>query len=169
MSKTRTFLINGKSFDMQRIDTVVRVGAVKRWDVENTSTMDHPLHVHGTLFQVISRTRNGREVAEPFIAWRDTVNVPPNSTASCLIRQNDLGKRMYHCRILEYEDRGMMGMLNVVDQRPQPSLLRSVDVQCGSVPNVAMIGHGCPLLVCSHSCTRCDSAAFIRSRSSSFI
>ena len=49
---------------------------------------------------------------------------------------------MYHCHILEYEDQGMMGMLNVVDQRPQPSLLRSVDVQCGSVPNVAMIGHG---------------------------
>ena len=90
MGKTRTFLINGKSFDMQRIDTVVRVGAVERWDVENTSTMDHPLHVHGTLFQVISRTRNGREVAEPFIAWRDTVNVPLNSMTSFLIRQNDL-------------------------------------------------------------------------------
>ena len=50
MGMTRTFFINGKSFDMQRIDTVVRVSAVKRWDVENTSSMDHPWRVHGTQF-----------------------------------------------------------------------------------------------------------------------
>ena len=50
MGMTLTFLINGKSFDMQRIDTVVRVGAVKRWDVEKTSAMDHPWRVHGTQF-----------------------------------------------------------------------------------------------------------------------
>ena len=58
MGMTRTFFINGKYFDMQRIDTVVRVGAVERWDVENASSMDHPFPVHGKQFQAISRTRN---------------------------------------------------------------------------------------------------------------
>jgi bilirubin oxidase len=28
--------------------------------------------------------------------------------------QRQLGKRMYHCHILEHEDQGMMGVLEVV-------------------------------------------------------
>lgn len=109
-----TFLINGKSFDMARVDASVRIGAVERWDVENTSAMDHPFHVHGTQFQVISRLTGGRAIAEPFIAWRDTVNVPPGTVVSFLLRQDSLGKRMFHCHILEHEDQGMMGVVNVV-------------------------------------------------------
>ncbi len=114
MGGAGSFLINGKSFDMNRVDSTVRLGTVERWDVENTSTMDHPFHLHGTQFQVISRSSNGVPATETFIAWRDTVNVPPNTSVSFLVRQDSLGKRMYHCHILEHEDQGMMGILDVI-------------------------------------------------------
>lgn len=113
MSTSGGFLINGKSFDPTRIDTITRVGAVERWEVQNNSTMDHPFHLHGTQFQVISRTVAGRDVVDSFPAWRDTVNVPPNTTVSFVVRQDQTGKRMYHCHILEHEDQGMMGVLQV--------------------------------------------------------
>ncbi|MBK7902280.1 MAG: multicopper oxidase domain-containing protein [Proteobacteria bacterium] len=45
----------------------------------------------------------------------DTVNVAAleTSCASASI-QRQLSRRMYHCHILEHEDQGMMGVLDVV-------------------------------------------------------
>lgn len=114
MGMAGSLLINGKSFDPGRVDTSVRVGTIERWDVENTSTMDHPFHVHGTQFQVVSRSRGGVVTPASFLSWKDTVNVPPGSSVSFLIRQNEVGKRMYHCHILEHEDAGMMGVLEAL-------------------------------------------------------
>lgn len=113
MSASGNFLINGKSFDPLRVDTVTRVGDVERWEIQNSSQMDHPFHLHGTQFQIISRTASGREVPDSFPAWRDTVNVPPGTAVSFLVRQDQTGNRMYHCHILEHEDQGMMGVLRV--------------------------------------------------------
>ncbi len=109
-----TPLINGKSYDMNRVDLISQRGAVEAWSLVNDSDMDHPFHLHGTQFQVVSRTRNGQTVAEPFLAWRDTINLRPNETVLIHVVQQQPGARMFHCHILEHEDRGMMGILNVV-------------------------------------------------------
>ena len=47
---------------------------------------------------------------------RRTVNVAAFEThgRSTWSMQSQLGKRMYHCHILEHEDQGMMGVLEVV-------------------------------------------------------
>ena len=109
-----SFLIDGKSFDPARIDLTSRVNEVEQWTIENRSSMDHPFHLHGTQFQVVSRTRNGVTATEPYLAWRDTINVAAFETVVFNVVQHQLGKRMYHCHILEHESQGMMGVLDVV-------------------------------------------------------
>jgi bilirubin oxidase len=109
-----SFLIDGKSFDPARIDLTSRVNEVEQWTIENRSSMDHPFHLHGTQFQVVSRARNGVTANESFLAWRDTVSVAAFETVVFKVVQHQLGKRMYHCHILEHESQGMMGVLEVI-------------------------------------------------------
>jgi bilirubin oxidase len=108
------FLINGASFDPSRVALTSRRGEVEAWSIENRTDMDHPFHLHGTQFQVIGRERGGAGTREPFLAWRDTVNVQPGETVRIATVQRDAGERMFHCHILEHEDLGMMATLKVV-------------------------------------------------------
>ena len=57
---------------------------------------------------------NGATIAEPTPAWRDLINVAAFESVVFKVVQSQLGKRMYHCHILEHEDQGMMGVLEVV-------------------------------------------------------
>ena len=103
-------LINGKAMDMARVDVSTRLGATEIWEVENLVGMDHPFHLHGFRFQVLDR--NG--VPEPYRSWKDVVNVPKHETARFVVRYDGYpGKWMYHCHILDHEDHGMMGVLEV--------------------------------------------------------
>jgi bilirubin oxidase len=111
MGMTGPFLINGRPFDMNRIDLETVVGRVELWDLVNTTFMDHPIHVHGTQFQVVARTAGGLAAAVPYPAWLDTVNVPAGETVTIKTRQAMPGKRMIHCHILPHEDAGMMAVL----------------------------------------------------------
>lgn len=107
------FFINGVSFDMNRIDVVSKAGQVEQWEIVNQADMDHPFHVHGTQFQVIERERNGKVTKPDYLAWKDTVNVAQGETVRLLLRQDQPGARMYHCHILEHEQLGMMGIVDV--------------------------------------------------------
>ena len=103
-------MINGKLMDLDRVDVSARLGATEIWEVENLVGMDHPFHLHGFQFQVLER--NG--VPEPFRAWKDMVNVPKHESAKFIVRYADFpGKWMFHCHILDHEDHGMMGVLEV--------------------------------------------------------
>ncbi len=103
-------LINGRMMDMNRADIIARLGATEIWKIENLVGMDHPFHLHGFQFQVLDR--NG--VPEPFRSWKDTVNVPKHESVRFIVRFDDFpGKWMFHCHILDHEDRGMMGVLEV--------------------------------------------------------
>jgi bilirubin oxidase len=114
MGMMGTFLINGRTFDMNRVDLQTVVGRVELWDLVNTTFMDHPIHIHGTQFQVISRTVRGVTVPTSYPAWFDTVNVPAGEAVTIKTRQMLLGKRMFHCHILPHEDAGMMAVLDVL-------------------------------------------------------
>jgi FtsP/CotA-like multicopper oxidase with cupredoxin domain len=106
-----TFLINGREYNHQRIDTQVKLGTVEDWELINTGVMDHPFHIHVNSFQVISH--NGQP--EPFTAWRDTVLVRRGETVVIRIPFEDFkGKTVYHCHIFDHEDLGMMGNLQII-------------------------------------------------------
>jgi len=103
-------LINGRSMDLARVDVRAPLGATEIWEVENLVGMDHPFHLHGFRFQVLDR--NG--VPEPYRSWKDVVNVPRHETVRFIVRYDDYpGKWMFHCHILDHEDHGMMGVLEV--------------------------------------------------------
>lgn len=103
-------MINGKMMDMSRVDITARLGATEIWQVENLVGMDHPFHLHGFQFQVLDR--NG--VPERVRRWKDTVNVPKHETVRFVVRYDDHpGQWMFHCHILDHEDHGMMGILEI--------------------------------------------------------
>ena len=103
-------MINGKTMDMARVDVSAKVGATEIWEIENVVGMDHPFHLHGFQFQVLDRDG----VAEPYRSWKDMLNIPKHSTARIIVRYDDYpGKWMFHCHILDHEDHGMMGVLEV--------------------------------------------------------
>lgn len=92
-------------------DRPVRVGELQVWDVKNETMMDHPFHLHGFFFQIVSV--NGD--APPYLSWEDTVNVPPKSTVRIAWMPDDRpGEWMYHCHIVEHHAAGMMGHFEVV-------------------------------------------------------
>lgn len=108
------FMINGREFDHARIDFTGFVNDIEQWEIINATEMDHPFHIHGTQFQVINRQTEFDTVQEPFLAWRDMVNVKPGEIVRIRLQQTMVGDRMFHCHILEHEDLGMMGTLRVV-------------------------------------------------------
>ena len=104
------FLFNGQPYQPERIDTQVQLNTVEDWELINTGIMDHPFHVHSNAFQVLSR--NGKP--EPYRAWKDVVLVRQGEKV--LIRmplQDFVGKTVYHCHILDHEDLGMIGNLEI--------------------------------------------------------
>jgi FtsP/CotA-like multicopper oxidase with cupredoxin domain len=106
------FMFNGKTYDHQRIDAAVKLGSIEDWDLVNVDPdgMEHPFHLHVNPFQVISR--NGK--AEPDRAWKDTVRVRANETVQIRIPFRDYaGKTVYHCHVLDHEDLGMMGVVEM--------------------------------------------------------
>lgn len=112
---TRTFLmsnglINGRRMDMDRIDEVAQLGATEIWEIENLVGMNHPFHLHGFQFQVLDRNN----VPESQPQWKDTVNIPAFEKARFIVRFDHYpGRWMFHCHILDHEDQGMMGVLEV--------------------------------------------------------
>jgi FtsP/CotA-like multicopper oxidase with cupredoxin domain len=104
------FLINGRPYDHHRIDSRVRLGETEDWELVNAGVMDHPFHVHINPFQVISR--NGRP--EAIRAWKDVVLVRAGETVRIRSRFADFrGRTVYHCHILDHEEQGMMGVLEI--------------------------------------------------------
>jgi FtsP/CotA-like multicopper oxidase with cupredoxin domain len=102
------FRVNGET---HHHDKPVKVGELQVWDVVNSSLMDHPFHLHGFFFQVLSV--DGQ--APAFRSWEDVVNLPPRSTVRIAWMPDDRpGSWMYHCHILEHHEAGMMGHFEVV-------------------------------------------------------
>lgn len=104
-----TFSINGKAYPKGETFSS-SIGLTEDWKIQNDTMMDHPFHLHGFRFQVVSE--NGR--APTFISYFDTINVPAQQTTTIRVPlENHPGEWMFHCHILEHAERGMMGMLDV--------------------------------------------------------
>ncbi|GAB3129452.1 multicopper oxidase family protein [Glaciibacter psychrotolerans] len=103
-----SFTIDGKPFDAERVDTLVRAGAIEEWTLTNTSPMDHPIHLHVWPMQLMTPS------ADDAPLWQDVVNVPARSSVRVRIAfEGFTGTTVYHCHILDHEDLGMMGIIEV--------------------------------------------------------
>lgn len=104
------FTIDGRSFDPSRIDQNVSAGAIEEWTIANNSPMDHPFHLHVWPMQVI---RVGSQTIGPAV-WQDVVNIPARRSSVVRIAFEDFtGTSVFHCHILDHEDQGMMGLIDV--------------------------------------------------------
>lgn len=108
--------IDGRPFDMDRIDQQVRLGDLEVWEVSSQPGMmmdqPHPFHMHGVHFEVLRR--DGRAPGVLDAGRRDTVLV--DAPVELLVRFTQPAPSapfMYHCHILEHEDAGMMGQFTV--------------------------------------------------------
>lgn len=111
-----------KVFDMNfsRPNITVQQGTVEDWLVENRSREAHAFHIHQLHFQVLER--DGRPMNEAML--RDTIDLPywdgkskqyPSVKLRLDFRSpNIVGTFLYHCHILEHEDGGMMGSIQVL-------------------------------------------------------
>jgi blue copper oxidase len=99
--------INGKPYDIGRIDIETKLGTAEVWEVVSVG-MAHPFHVHGALFRVISI--EGAAPPAHLAGWKDTVLV--EDKAELLVFFNQAATRnhpfMYHCHILEHDEAGLM-------------------------------------------------------------
>lgn len=125
--------INGRVFEMDAVadDEVVQQNALEAWELIATLNpgemmdamgMIHPIHVHGTQFQVIERqvlpelAAGWNTVRDGYVddGWKDTVLVMPGERVKLLLKFEDYaGMYLYHCHNLEHEDQGMMRNLLV--------------------------------------------------------
>lgn len=104
--------INGRPFDMGRLDFSVALGTTESWTVR-TNAMAHPFHVHGARMRVL--TERGGPPKPENAGWKDTVLV--DGAAELMIEFDQPARRekpfMMHCHILEHEDTGMMAQFAV--------------------------------------------------------
>ena len=117
-----------KMFDMNSTtpNIVAQQGTVEDWIIENRSQELHAFHIHQLHFLLLDY--NGVAVHEDFL--RDTVNVPyyngrqleyPSVRIRVDFRDpNIVGTFPYHCHLLEHEDKGMMGTIEVVPDTSGP-------------------------------------------------
>ena len=85
------------------------IGEIQLWTITNKATWAHPIHLHGYFFQVLD------EKGDPVrpLAWKDTINVPPDTTVRFLVRFDRQGSWMYHCHILDHAEAGLMSTVDV--------------------------------------------------------
>ena len=71
--------------------------------------MQHPVHIHGQRFLVL--TQDG--VPNDNLVWKDTMMLPVGSTADILVEMSNPGRWMLHCHIAEHLESGMKLVFDV--------------------------------------------------------
>ncbi|MEF7440631.1 multicopper oxidase family protein [Paenibacillus lautus] len=99
------YTINGKLFPDTDPIKVDKGDKVKVTFVNNSKTDDHPMHLHGHFFQVLSK--NGKPLeGTPVI--KDTLNVKPGEEYVVAFEADNPGDWMFHCHDLHHASAGMV-------------------------------------------------------------
>lgn len=106
--RTGTWRINGEAFPDVTIETIP-AGERRIIEVRNLSPSEHPFHIHGMSFEVLSV--NG--VPPAYQRIEDTLNLKIRDIVRLAVQTNNRGDWMTHCHILEHAEDGMMTVLRV--------------------------------------------------------
>jgi spore coat protein A len=97
--------INGHGFSSDAVEARVKLGSTEIWRL--VSDFHHPVHVHLSPFQVLSRGIGGP--GEFDAGWKDTIDLRPSEEARIIVPFDGyVGKYVFHCHNLEHEDMAMM-------------------------------------------------------------
>ncbi|TBL69077.1 multicopper oxidase family protein [Paenibacillus thalictri] len=108
------YTINGKTFPDTDSLNVKTGDTVKVRLVNNSKSEDHPMHLHGHFFQILSK--NGKQVAGSAI-FKDTLNVKPGEVYEIAFIANNPGDWMFHCHDLHHASAGMVTELKYTDYK----------------------------------------------------
>jgi FtsP/CotA-like multicopper oxidase with cupredoxin domain len=111
------WVINGQSFDPQRVDADPRLDDIEVWRFVNRGflgqTMLHPVHTHLAPFQILRRNECAPLRQEG--GWKDTVAVEDGEEVDVILRWTGYtGRYLLHCHNLEHQDHSMMARVDVV-------------------------------------------------------
>jgi len=105
------FYINGRKFAADAPPmTTARVGTYQHWRILNQSRELHPFHIHQVHF--LAYAENGVPLEHP--VWLDTVNIPVGSSVDVTLDLSSpviKGMSVFHCHLLNHEDKGMMAKI----------------------------------------------------------
>ncbi|WP_409254067.1 multicopper oxidase domain-containing protein [Bacillus sp. SCS-153A] len=97
------FTINDETFpDTENIK--VNEGDVVKVNLTNDSMLDHPMHLHGHHFQVVSK--NGEKLDKPLV--KDLINVKPGESYEIIFKADNPGHWLLHCHDLVHANNGMV-------------------------------------------------------------
>lgn len=118
MKQNLGWTIDGLTYEMNksRPKETIKLGTMEVWEFESKGmmAMPHPVHVHGSQFQVVSRSG---EYDPGFldIGWKDTVFIAGGQSVQIVKRFDDYkGYFPFHCHNLEHGSEGMMRDFHVV-------------------------------------------------------
>ena len=98
-----TWMINRQTYDPDK-GLPVRSGQRVRLRMTNTTTMFHPMHLHGHTFQVVTPGGVGPR--------KDTVNVLPGKTVEIDFDADNPGQWLTHCHNIYHGESGMMTVVS---------------------------------------------------------
>ncbi len=98
------FTINGKAYaDVPPLH--VKKGDKVLVTMNNVGSSDHPMHLHGHFFQILSKA--GKPLTGAPL-MKDTLNVKPGETYVVAFAADNPGDWMFHCHDLHHAAAGMV-------------------------------------------------------------
>ncbi|MTI56822.1 multicopper oxidase family protein [Geosporobacter ferrireducens] len=112
--KGMRYTINDKTFDELPL-LKLRTGNTVKFTYVNNSKVDHPMHLHGHFFQILSK--NDIPVAGAAI-MKDTLLVKPGEKFVVAFEADNSGRWVQHCHELHHAAAGMMQGIEYEDFVP---------------------------------------------------
>ena len=123
-------LLNGLRWD-QPVSEKPVLGSTEIWSLVNLTGDAHPIHLHLVRFQILDRrpfdvfahnaghgiryTGEAVAAADNECGWKDTVRADPGMVTRIIVRfEGHCGRYVWHCHLLEHEDKEMMRPYEVV-------------------------------------------------------
>ena len=108
-ARTGAWFISGERFPDVTVEELA-LGADVVVEVRNLSASEHPFHLHGHDFEVLSVDGIPPELR----LVEDTINVRVHQRVRLRLLADNPGDWMAHCHILPHADEGMMTVLRVL-------------------------------------------------------
>ncbi|PKR77578.1 copper oxidase [Halalkalibacillus sediminis] len=109
MGEGMTFQINDNEYP-NTPPIKVEDGDIVKVEIKNNGRLNHPMHLHGHRFQVVSK--NGRKFEEPMV--KDLIHVKPGETFEIYFKADNKGEWLFHCHDNNHAD---LGMMTIVDYK----------------------------------------------------
>lgn len=100
----------------ERLSFNVELKVPEVWEIKNTSSIAHPIHIHNVQFFILDIA--GKLPGTNIAGLKDTVLVPPHQTVRIVLKCKDYTDNktpyFFHSNILEHMDAGMIGQFYVI-------------------------------------------------------